>query len=76
MHRMHYYLNGTAMMNVIAGSVLLRAHAIVGDEYLRPKKYVNWLIVALHLYSIHTLTFAQKKKIHSNIFFFLKKNLF
>lgn len=63
------------MMNVIAGSVLLRAHAIVGDEYLRPKKYVNWLIVALYLYSIHTLTFAQKKK-NTLEYCFLKKNLF
>lgn len=41
------YLNGTAMTKVMAGSMLLRAHAIVGEENLSPTKYKIWLDVAL-----------------------------
>lgn len=45
---MRAHLKGTAMTKVMAGSMLLRAHAMVGDEYLRPIKYSIWLDVALH----------------------------
>lgn len=38
-----------AMTKVMAGSMLLRAEAMVGDEYLSPMKYNNWFIVALHV---------------------------